>query len=774
MRRIGALFRLAIVLILTAFVVGIVGILSGPHLGDIATSGEWSHSPVGLASTGTRSLVYDRNGELMATFFDENRSPILLEQIPVEVQQAILAIEDANFYAHQGVDLKATGRALVENVDAGGISQGGSTITQQLIKNLVLSSEQTVERKVQEAALAVRLEDQLTKDEIFGIYLNTVFFGSTAYGVKAASEVYFGLDLANKSPEEITATLDEGLGWSEAALLASLISNPSVNDPTVNPQIATYQRSIVLNRLAELGFFTEAEAMEYAQSPLPTQRFQPSLPSADDFFVAEVRRLLLEDSTYLGGGTESRIEDLLGINGGIRVYTTFDPTVQNMAMEARDEVLKERWQVDPTFTIGVASVEPDTGAVRAMIGGESFDSESQFNLATQGRRQPGSSFKTFVITAALRRGIQTNDKVNGEGPCEFPEETEPDGIYEANNFANDDGEIAEIRDLALRSSNCGFLKLGQLTGITNVIETAQLLGVKSELDPVISLPLGVEEVSPMEMANAYATLATGGLRREPYFIERIERLAGDEWVSIYDHVDDERFLPERVITENVACWTTDVLRANLLVGTGTRAGNQMGSQQAAGKTGTTENFEDAWFVGYTPYLSTAVWMGNPDEKITMRGIEPFGNVTGGSFPAVAWGLFNAKYHENLPDRSFPYCPRFLQDGEYLRTEGDPEEGTDPCPEQLALDYFSDEEIDACEDELPEDFVECEYEYDYLDDEAVRVLVYCGEPPPEEEEEEPEGEENLDEVEGEDPDPDSDVVQDPSEDPDDVPNEEEDL
>ena len=742
MRKISALFRLAIVLVLSGFVVGIVGILGAPHVGDIATSGEWSHSPVGLASTGTRSLVYDRNGELMATFFDENRSPILLDQIPVEVQQAILAIEDANFYAHQGIDLKATGRALIENVDAGGISQGGSTITQQLIKNLVLSSEQTVERKIQEASLAVRLEDQLTKDEIYEIYLNTVFFGSTAYGVKAAAEVYFGVDLANKSPEEITLALDEGIGWPEAAMLAALISNPSVNDPTVNPQIAKYQRGIVLDRLAELGFFTEAEAQEYAQYPLPTERNQPSLPSADDFFVAEVRRILLEDPTYLGGGLQSRLEDLLGINGGIRVYTTFDPAVQTMAMEARDEVLKVRWQVDPTFTIGVASVEPDTGAVRAMIGGESFDTESQFNLATQGRRQPGSSFKTFVITAALRRGIQTDDKINGEGPCEFPEDTEPDGVYEANNFANGEGEIAQIRDLTLKSSNCGFLKLGQIVGLSNVIDTAKLLGIKSELDPVLSLPLGVEEVSPMEMASGYATLASGGVQREPYFIERIERLEGEEWIPIYNHVNDDRFLPERVITENIACWTTEVLRANVLSGTGTRAGNQMGSQQAAGKTGTTENFEDAWFVGYTPYLSTAVWMGNPDEKITMRGITPFGNVTGGSFPAVAWGLFNAKYHENLPDRSFPYCPNFANDGEYLRTESDPEEGTDPCPEQISLDYFSDEEVDACEDELPENFEECNYEYDYLDDEAVRVTVYCGDPPPEEEEEDPEGEEEL--------------------------------
>ena len=234
-----------------------------------------------------------------------------------------------------------------------------------------------------------------------------------------------------------------------------------------------------------------------------------------------------------------------------------------MAIEARDEVLRDKWGVDPFFTVSIAAMDPDNGAVRAMIGGESFDSESQFNLATQGRRQPGSSFKTFVLVTALQRGIQTNDKVNGEGPCEFPEDTEPDGIYEANNFANDDGEIAEIKDLLLYSSNCGFLKLGQLAGLNNIISTARLMGIDSEMDPVISLPLGVEEVSPMEMANAYGTLASGGIKREPYFIERIERLQNDEWVSIYEHSEDDRYLPQRILTESVACWATDALWANV-------------------------------------------------------------------------------------------------------------------------------------------------------------------------------------------------------------------
>ncbi|MED5230148.1 MAG: penicillin-binding transpeptidase domain-containing protein, partial [Actinomycetota bacterium] len=305
-----------------------------------------------------------------------------------------------------------------------------------------------------------------------------------------------------------------------------------------------------------------------------------------------------------------------------------------------------------------------------------------------------------------------------------------------------------VRDLLLASSNCGFLKLGQLTGLNNVINTAKSLGIKSEMLPVISLPLGVEEVSPMEMANSYATLATGGLRREPYFIERIERLVDEEWVSIYEHEDDDRYLPERVITETVSCWATEILWENVRGGTGVRAGWPMGAQPAAGKTGTTENFEDAWFVGYTPYLATAVWMGNPDEKIAMRGIYPYGNVTGGSFPAEVWGAFNSKYHAELPTRAFPYCRSFSQEGEYLRTADDPEAGTNPCPDQIALDYYGDEEIDACEDELPEEFIECEYEYDYLDIDAVRVTVYCGDPPEEEEEEDPAEGDLEDENQGE--------------------------
>jgi membrane peptidoglycan carboxypeptidase len=232
----------------------------------------------------------------------------------------------------------------------------------------------------------------MTKDEILSVYLNTVYFGSGAYGVKAAAEVYFGIDTTNKTDAEVVEVLDEGLGWGEAALLASLISNPNANDPILNPQTADYQRGIVLERLAELGFITPEDVADYSSRPLPNVRYEPTLPSENDFFIAEVRKLLLEDERYLGGGVESRLETLLG--GGLRIHTTFDPRVQDMAENARNTVLRGEDPQNPRvpydFTMAIASVDVQSGAVRAMVGGESFDQDSQFNIATQGLRQPGS------------------------------------------------------------------------------------------------------------------------------------------------------------------------------------------------------------------------------------------------------------------------------------------------------------------------------------------------------------------------------------------------
>lgn len=727
LRRLSALIRLAIAILLTGAVVGLTLSLAAPQVATIATSGEWSHSPVNLDETAVRTLVYDIDGELMATWFRDNRSPIDLEQIPVEVREAIVAIEDADFYSHQGVNLKATGRALVVNVDAGGISQGGSTITQQIIKNLVLTPDPTIERKMQEAALAVRLEDQMSKDEILEVYLNTVYFGAGAFGVKAAAEVYFGLDLANKSDEEVTRILDEGLGWGEAALLASLISNPTAHDPTLNPATSDTQRGIVLDRLVELGFITEEEGQRLDSTAVPTQRFEPTPPSEDDFFLQEIRKLLEEDERYLGGGIDSRRETLL--EGGLRIFTTFDPDIQQLAEDSRDAVIRgddpDNPRVPYDFTMSIASVDVRTGAVRAMVGGEDFE-EEKFNLATQGLRQPGSSFKTFTLVAALRQGIQTNDEVNGQGPCRF--EQSPNDEFE--NFANSRGSITTIRGLTLASSNCGYVRIQLLAGIDNVVETAGLLGVDtSAMTPErrgLSTTLGSLEVTPMGMASAYATIAAGGVARDPYFIERIENSSGE---VIYDRTLDERFAGEQVITPEVACWATDVLAANVRGGTGTAA--RLPDQVAAGKTGTAEEFTNAWFVGFTPYIATAVWMGNPetsnpdDPESIMRNIGGLNSVTGGSFPAQAWGRFNTAYHEGLEPLSFPECPRFAQAGEYLQPDGDVDIGNSPCDEdEILLDRDGDGEVDRCRRNPPDDAFPCDFDHDFIDDRNKPLVLWC--------------------------------------------------
>ncbi|MFN3219022.1 MAG: transglycosylase domain-containing protein [Acidimicrobiales bacterium] len=727
MRRMSAALRLVITIALGSVVAAFTVVLVAPQLQQVVTAGEWSHTEVSLNETPTRSLVYDSRGNLMATWFRDNRSPIALEYVPYEVIEAIIAIEDADFYQHQGINLKAIGRSIVENVDAGGISQGGSTITQQLIKNLVLTDEQTIERKIQEASLAVRLEDQMTKDQILEAYLNTVFFGSGAYGVKAAAEVYFGLETANVPDEEAAVILEEGIGWPEAALLASLISNPTANDPTLNPETSRYQRSIVLQRLADLELITPEEAEEYNSTPIPTERQELTRPSENDFFLQEVRRLLLEDERFLGGGPDSREETLLG--GGLRIYTSYDRRSQRMAEQARTQVLRGQDPNNPLvpydYTMSIAAIDPANGAVRAMLGERRRvgNRDRNYNLALDGARQPGSSFKTFTLVAALREGIQTNDQVNGQGPCRFDNPSDPRGYDEFENFANSRGGVTTITSLTTSSSNCGYVRIADLAGLDKVIETTRLLGVDtSRMQEFRSLTLGAFEVTPMDMAEAYATIASGGIHHEPYFIERIEDRNGN---VIYDRKDDPRYQGTRVISEEIACWTTQALAANVTGGTGT--GASLPTQVSAGKTGTAEEFRDAWYVGFTPHLATAVWMGNPDtNEDQMLGIGGLGSVTGGSFPAQAFRVFNTAYHERLDPEPFPSCPGFARAGKFQKLEGDVPIGNSPCPaDSIVLSINGERQ--ACRPDVPDRAEPCG-DSGFIDDNNQPVPLYCIERP----------------------------------------------
>ncbi len=621
-----------------------------------------------------RSVVYDSSGALVGELAGRENRVLVdnLSQIADPVIQSVLAAEDADFYDHNGVNIRAIARALVQNVSSGAVEQGGSTITQQLVKLCVLGSAvDLVDRKIPEAIMAVRLENEIDKDEILLQYLNTVYFGSGAYGVQAAAEVYF-----DKDASELT--------WSEGALLASLISSPVSGDPTIdadNAVNALERRNRVLERLVDLEQIRQAELEDFVDDPVPiTRNALFSLDEVEeDYFLEEVKQILLE-APELGPDRVARADAIYG--GGLRIYTTLDPVAQGFAEAAVEDVIPDEVSTpnlaNRYFVGALAAVEPATGAVRSMVGGPGFDEFSEFNLAThRGNpfpgRPTGSSFKVFVLAAAMEAGYVPDDTLNGSGPCRIPNPGGTPDPYEAENFEGSRGRTGTIRSLTLSSSNCGYLRLGQIVGLGNVVDTAHALGVSSELLAVPSLPLGVYNVTPLEMAAAYAAIANDGVYNPPYFIDRVEDRFGN---VIYEHEPT----PRRAISAESARLVTSVLEDNVQSGTGERA--QLPRQTAAGKTGTAQDFGDAWFVGYTPYLSTAVWMGNPDERVPMRGVGGR-NVTGGSYPAMIWGQFNIGYHDRLIFPSRPFItPGSTRRGERIEPtyeEGRPSGSSTPRP-----------------------------------------------------------------------------------------------
>jgi membrane peptidoglycan carboxypeptidase len=673
--------RFVAVLVLGGIVTSLSVAAITPTVKQFLDANDAETSSIALDELSNNSFLFDLADAYVGTLHGAvNRENVSLAEMADTTKYAVLAVEDADFYSHNGVNARSIARALVSNVNAGGITQGGSTITQQLVKNLVLDDDrQQVERKIPEAALALRLEDQMSKDQILELYLNTVYFGAGAYGVKAAASVYF-----DKAPHE--------LDWAESALLASLISSPSSLDPTRNPEGAQRGRRLALRRIEEEGYITPEQRAEYEQAPLPLVRVATtnSLEAPEKgYFLEEVKQQLLK-LPELGKTVNERAEKIFA--GGLRIYTTFDPRAQAAAEAAVADTLAR--VNDERFSAALAAVEPGTGAVRAIIGGPGFD-RFKFNIATQKGRPTGSSMKAFVLAAAMEAGIVPADSLDGTGPCSFPNKGGTPDPYESENFGGSPGSFGDLTSQTLRSSNCGYLRLTQIVGPNNVISVARALGVTSRLEPILALPLGVFDITPLEMANAYAAFPNDGVRTDAYFVRRIEDRDGK---VIYEH----RSETTRAISTQSARLVTQVLEKNVLGGTGTRA--RLRGQPAAGKTGTSSDFSDAWFVGYTPYLSTAVWMGNPEAAIEMRNVGGVSGVTGGSFPAAIWGEFNAAYHDGREVRRFaPAEP--TREGRTLRTPADDEAYKDfvlsLCGEQAdetsrAVDTDGDGVPDRCD------------------------------------------------------------------------------
>ncbi|MBA3654045.1 MAG: transglycosylase domain-containing protein [Actinobacteria bacterium] len=611
---------------------GGIGLAAGlialaPQAKAVAGAGRAKSGNARLRELPQRSIVRARDGTILAVLHDEeNRSEVSLKKVPEHTVRAVLDVEDARFYNHGGVDLRSTLRALVTNVSAGGVLEGGSTITQQLVKNNLLTPNREMGRKVKEAVLSWRLEDQMSKRQILEDYLNTVYFGNGAHGIQAAAETYF-----NKNAEDLTV--------ADSAMLAGLIRNPVGYDPIAFPALGRVRRDQAVDRMVAEGDLTPKAAAAIKATALPTKASSP-LPAPNDHFVEAVKQRLLQDRR-LGETQQERYNAVF--QGGLDIYTTLDPRLHELAKEKVDAILPDS---DGRFTAAVATVEPSTGAVRALVGGRDFNT-SEVNLAL-GRegggtgRQPGSSFKTFVLVAALEDGFGPDDVVDGTSPCTI---TIPGHKpWQPENYEGEGGGVMSITDATAHSVNCAYGRIAAEVGLERVADVAKRMGITSPLEPLVpSMSLGSKEVSPLEMASAYSTLAADGIHHKPYFVEKILNRYGKV-------VFTERDRGERAISAQNARVAIDVLRAVVQRGTGVRAA--LAGRDVFGKTGTSENHGDAWFVGGTPQLVSAVWMGDPRRQTPMLNVGGI-RVAGGTYPARIWGAFMGAALQNQPALRFP-------------------------------------------------------------------------------------------------------------------------
>ncbi|MCZ7530988.1 MAG: PBP1A family penicillin-binding protein [Acidimicrobiia bacterium] len=536
------------------------------------------------------STILDRNGEVITTLHaGEDREPVTLDQITPTLQDAVVAIEDERFYTHSGVDAKAVSRALAHDLGAGKVEEGGSTITQQYVRSALLDPERSVDRKVREAVLAWELERELTKDEILERYLNAVYFGDGAYGAQAAAKHYFA-----KPASQLTL--------EQSALLAGLLQAPERYNPLVAPDVARDRRDTVLDKMLEQGMIDEA-AHDEAIATDVVLAASPTGDSADDTYPAPhfVDRVIDEivASEEFGGSPEER-RNLL-YTGGLTIETGLDLEDQRLAEEAVGRVVSEP-DTDPAAAL--VSIDPAGGEVRAYVGGSDYfgtAGDAQFDLAGQGVRQAGSAFKPFALVAALEAGYTTDRTYPAPSSIEIPLPA-PQEAWEVHNYDDRGGGELDLIEATVQSVNTVYAQLTDDLGAPAVVEAATRLGIASPLEPVASVALGTNGVTTLDMASAYGTLASGGTRSGPTFVTRVTAADGRVLYEA-DHSS------ERVLDEAVASEVTDVLRQVPERGT---AVNARIGRPIAGKTGTTEEEGDAWFVGYTPELVTAVWVGFPD------------------------------------------------------------------------------------------------------------------------------------------------------------------
>jgi penicillin-binding protein 1A len=582
--------------------------------------------PITFEPLAERSVVYANDGSVLATLHaEEDRVPVRLDQVPYHVVRAVLDAEDDRFFEHGPVDSRSLLRAMVSNIQAGGVEEGGSTITQQLVKIELLTSKRDLNRKLKEAVLAVELQKQYTKQQILERYLNSVYFGNGAYGIQAAAQHYFGVDTGD-------LTLGQGI------LLAGLIRYPGGADPFSNPGAARDRRDVVADRMASLGHISPEAAEAVKAEPLPTPP-PPPPPESSDYFAEHVKQELLE-APWLGDTPQERYQ--MVFKGGLSIYTTLDPHAQQLAQDSVDSLLPD----DPRgFTAALVSLEPGTGAVRALVGGPNFDT-TKFNLVTDGDgRQVGSSFKMFTLMAALEQGIVPRDVISGAYPCPIPNPGSLDDPWTPTNAEGEAAGTLSLTEATVDSVNCAFARLIKLVGPDKVVDVAHRMGITNPLDPILSLTLGTEPVTPLQMASAYSTLAADGVHHEPYFIDHV---TGRDGTVLWSHQDNAT----RAVSVQNARVVTQVLTQVVNRGTGTAAA--IPGRVVAGKTGSTDENTDGWFVGFTPQLTTAVWMGAPEARVPMYNVGIFPKVYGGTYPAMIFGRYMSQVLAGAPP--VPFAP----------------------------------------------------------------------------------------------------------------------
>jgi penicillin-binding protein 1A len=572
----------------------VVGVLvwAGAHLPPIQLL-EIPKRPPTIQITGMDGSVLATRGEMAG-------SNVSLKDLPPYLPKAFIAIEDRRFYSHFGVDPLGILRAAVANILHRGVSQGGSTLTQQLAKNLFLTQERTLQRKLQEAELALWLERKHSKAEILELYLNRVYFGSGAYGVEAAAQRYFG-----KSAKNVTV--------AEAAMLAGLVKSPSRLAPNRNPEGAEARARLVLAAMADAKFITDAQAQAAITKP-----------------SYAVKAVGAGTINYVADWIGEVLDDLVGqIDQSIVVETTIDPKLQSVAEIA---VIDELAAKSVKFNVSqgaLVAMTPD-GAVRAMVGGRNY-AESQYNRAVTAKRQPGSAFKPFVYLTAIEAGL-TPDTIRQDAPLDVKG-------WKPENYSHEYFGAVTLTQALAMSLNTVAVRVGLEVGPKNVVRTAHRLGISSRLDANASIALGTSEVSLTELVGAYAPFANGGQGVSPHVVTKIRTVDGNK--VLYARPADQ--LGQVIDPRNVAMMNT-MMQETLLSGTARKA--EIPGWMAAGKTGTSQDFRDAWFIGYTAQLVTGVWLGNDDNSPTKKA-------TGGGLPVEVWTRFMRTAHQGVPVAALP-------------------------------------------------------------------------------------------------------------------------